>query len=613
MVVALKIVASPNMPDSLNVHEPVFVNTVGHCAGLVIFGFLLILLVKDARAPFRLRTLLPAIAAFLALLWNAGSLLVLSGIITVPAAAFSFSALSLMPAVLFSISLGDRSKWLQLLGWSASLLAVALHVSEPLLHTADTHRPALILIAVSFILLTVASAVGTQSPERTRIVSRIGGTMALLIFATSFIHFGETRIDQVWSQELAFHHAGIPLALFVVLQEQRFLLLDVIVRLVASAGLAAAFISLLFIANQQWHLQSLATSSPLYAGLCVVAACAAVVLFSELRVVLQRWLTHYVFRRRSLDATVRTLVNQTAANEPELLSSLAGVIADHAGAAGHRIQTHPSTNAEELLFPALSPRGEVLLPIRSSRGDGQTILLDRRTGGRRYLSEDLRDLGHLSLIAAGRLERFRSEESERLAAQAELRALHAQINPHFLFNSLNALYGTIPREAAGARRTVLNLADMFRYFLRTDRPVIPLSEEVRIVRAYLEIEQLRLGNRLSCTIDVDPQAMQVLIPALSIQPLIENAVRHGVAPKAGPGAVSLTVQCVPSGIRVQITDTGTGFADKQSSDNNGVGLENVRQRLRLNYGPAAELHISSGVAGTAVTFDVPDRATQCAL
>ena len=85
----------------------------------------------------------------------------------------------------------------------------------------------------------------------------------------------------------------------------------------------------------------------------------------------------------------------------------------------------------------------------------------------------------------------------RLVSQAELRALQSQINPHFLFNALNTLYGTIPREAAGARRMVLNLAEIFRYFLQSDKTFVPLAQEMQIVRAYLEVEQLRLGDRLS--------------------------------------------------------------------------------------------------------------------
>ena len=133
------------------------------------------------------------------------------------------------------------------------------------------------------------------------------------------------------------------------------------------------------------------------------------------------------------------------------------------------------------------------------------------------------------------LEQYRDLETRRLVAQAELRALQSQIHPHFLFNALNALYGIIPREARGARETVLNLADIFRYFLETKKTLVPLEEEMHIVKAYLDVERLRLGDKLRLEIDVTPEAQAVPIPILSIQPLVENAVKHGIAPLAGGG------------------------------------------------------------------------------
>ena len=178
-------------------------------------------------------------------------------------------------------------------------------------------------------------------------------------------------------------------------------------------------------------------------------------------------------------------------------------------------------------------------PCDSRTGDVRYLLLGRRHGGRRYLSEDLQSLCRLTTVILEQVERFRSLEMQRLVSQAELRALQSQINPHFLFNALNTLYGIIPRDASGARKTVLNLAEIFRYFLQSERSFIPLSEELEIVKAYLEIERLRLGPRLEVQIDVDDAALPVLIPILSIQPLVENAIKHGLSSKPGPGLLGL--------------------------------------------------------------------------
>jgi len=188
-------------------------------------------------------------------------------------------------------------------------------------------------------------------------------------------------------------------------------------------------------------------------------------------------------------------------------------------------------------------------------------------------------------------------------ARAELRALQAQIHPHFLFNAFNTLYGIIPKEARGARETVLNLADIFRYFLRQNQTFVTIREELAIIRAYLQIEGLRLGAKLASEIEIDPALEEAKIPLLSIQPLVENAVKHGIAPLAEGGRVRLRVVREGGALRVEVSDTGRGFQEKVGGA--GVGLENVRQRLRLCYGPDAELRIDSAATGSTVSFRIP--------
>ena len=185
---------------------------------------------------------------------------------------------------------------------------------------------------------------------------------------------------------------------------------------------------------------------------------------------------------------------------------------------------------------------EVIVPLRFSGAEVSFLLLGRRRGGQPYLSEDLKHLGQFATIVAGQVQAFRELELRRLADRAELRALQAQINPHFLFNALNTLYGLVPRQAAEAREMVVNLADVFRYFLRNEETTIPLEEELHIVEAYLQIETLRLGAKLRKEIQVDSEALRVPIPILSIQPLVENAVKHGVASNTEGGLVRLSVR-----------------------------------------------------------------------
>ena len=172
--------------------------------------------------------------------------------------------------------------------------------------------------------------------------------------------------------------------------------------------------------------------------------------------------------------------------------------------------------------------------------------------------------------------------------------------------SERAVWDVIPREAKGARDTVLNLADIFRYFLETRKTYLPLEQELSIIKAYLEIEQLRLGPKLRIEIDVAAEALTAPIPVLSIQPLVENAVKHGIAPRPDGGLVRIEARRDASGVlAIRVRDTGGGFAKPGTG---GIGLENVSRRLELCYGPEARLEIQSGVDGTEVSFQIPATA-----
>lgn len=211
-------------------------------------------------------------------------------------------------------------------------------------------------------------------------------------------------------------------------------------------------------------------------------------------------------------------------------------------------------------------------------------------------------------MVSEQVERFRHEALKRLLSEAELRALQSQINPHFLFNALNTIYGTIDRTSQQARRMVLNLAEILRYALQTDRQFIQLNEELKIVRAYLEIEKLRLGDRLEIAWSVSEASGSALIPVLSIQPLVENAVKHGISVKREKGIVRIFAEQRSAGLYIAVEDTGGGFqleGGMRDSKRTGVGLDNVRQRLKLYYGDDAELKIRSDTTGSLVSFIIP--------
>jgi two-component system LytT family sensor kinase len=254
-----------------------------------------------------------------------------------------------------------------------------------------------------------------------------------------------------------------------------------------------------------------------------------------------------------------------------------------------------------------APWVQAIAPLRFSRGDSLFFMLGARGGGRRYLSEDIELLDRMAAFICERIERARNSEMESLVSQAELRALQAQINPHFFFNALNTLYGSIPRESVIARQLVLNLADLFRMSFASERTSIRIEEELKIVRAYLEIEQLRLGDKLRIEIDVDDLALSAEVPVLSIQPLVENAVKHGAASRASGGFVRLSIRMAREAVLIKISNPGSFQPALEKTRGNGVGLANVRQRLALCFGSAGELTVESDDEITTVGFSVPAK------
>jgi two-component system LytT family sensor kinase len=227
-------------------------------------------------------------------------------------------------------------------------------------------------------------------------------------------------------------------------------------------------------------------------------------------------------------------------------------------------------------------------------------------------------------LLAMQLALAQMDQQARLAAEAELRALQAQINPHFFFNTLNTVVSYMRDDPEIARRLLLRLADLFRMNMHLSGQIIPFADEYQYIRDYLFIEQARFRDRLRVTYDIDPQVLKVGVPALSVQPLVENAVRHGIAPKNGPGTVEIRARLDLLLLRVHITvrDDGAGMPPERVAEivqsaptdaaprntRRGVALANVRERLRRLYGDACSLEIESTPGkGTTVHLRLPMR------
>jgi two-component system LytT family sensor kinase len=195
-------------------------------------------------------------------------------------------------------------------------------------------------------------------------------------------------------------------------------------------------------------------------------------------------------------------------------------------------------------------------------------------------------------------------------AEARLSALNAQLNPHFLFNTLHAVSSLVERDPRGVRRMIARLSELLRYTLDggTDQEVV-LSQEISFLERYLEIMQIRFQGQLEIDIDVADDARDALVPSLILQPLVENAVKHGVDKISAAGRIAITGRREMDRLVLAVSDNGPGPAKIEKLDDAGVGLANIRQRLEQLYGSGAVLTLAeSQGGGTVAAITMPFRS-----
>ncbi len=269
------------------------------------------------------------------------------------------------------------------------------------------------------------------------------------------------------------------------------------------------------------------------------------------------------------------------------------------------------------LTPPADPEGGLIAELHQHRASLGWVILETRPNCIPFMSDDRRLLQSLARTLGVVLENVRFREQEQqlrfLATRAELKALRAQINPHFLFNALNAIAGLIQDQPQLADDTVEQLAHVFRYTLRkSEKEWVRLDEEVEFITAYLRVEQARFGQRLQVEFDVDPAAGAIPVPAMSIQPLIENAIKYGASAAPGCGTVGVRAALRGDRLCVEVFDNGPGFPPGFSLDSpvDGHGLRNIMERLRGYYGDSAQLRWESAPQGTRVFLEIPAGAAK---
>ena len=208
----------------------------------------------------------------------------------------------------------------------------------------------------------------------------------------------------------------------------------------------------------------------------------------------------------------------------------------------------------------------------------------------------------LCLIEWLRLRHLSMQPSQ---AEGRLQALQARIRPHFLFNSLNTVLGLMRSDSRQAERTLENLADLFRVFMRDSRELVPLDEEVLLCKEYLSIEKLRLSDRLQVDWEIDDMPGDALLPSLLLQPLIENAVHHGIEPHSDPGRITINIAKSAERVRVEIVNPLPERPPARPG--NQMALSNVRERLALTFDVEGQLVLNTEEGLFRVTVQFPYR------
>jgi sensor histidine kinase YesM len=220
-----------------------------------------------------------------------------------------------------------------------------------------------------------------------------------------------------------------------------------------------------------------------------------------------------------------------------------------------------------------------------------------------WLGKDWEDKKIAQLMAR---EKIQSLSTEKQLAEAKLRLLQAQIEPHFLFNTLANVVSLIEPAPAKAQLMLENFIHYLRGSLAASRTVKgTFAQEKKLLTHYLELLKIRMGDRLTFTIDIEESILQEPLAPMLLQPIVENSIRHGLEPKVEGGTISIIAKRIDRDIQITITDTGLGFKPKNDS---GIGLDNLRQRLNVLYEAQAVLTISDNHPGTSVVIKIPSQA-----
>jgi len=623
------------------------IHLVGFTTGIVLYAMLAVMTLRHSAGEGTDETVnrIPLAAAILGLVWNVVGLVIYSlrdfgiGEPSPALVALAFAALGFLPAVVVDsamrpvASAGQRV--LVHLSYALSVVAGVMQGVGAARGVVPS-RAALITLTVGYAAVLVLVAFATR---RRAGWQRNLSTVVLAAFAVSALHLSHdaTQPDSPLVALLG-HHASLPLVLVILYQDYRFAFADLFLR----RALSLIVLICLAVALHVWVALPLAGSLDASGREGLIGTSVHVALWVATA------LTYPIIRRgvgQFVDVVIlgrldyRHVRDDVAfaisrVDTPQaILQQACAVLGQALGV--RTIRPRTDDTASPIAHPAVERPADphealdrALVRIPTNDAPQYTIEVAGLTGGRRLLSDDIALLESVASLVGRRIdgvrvtqERFdrgmREREILQLAAEAELRALRAQLNPHFLFNALTTIGYLLKSAPDRALGTLYRLTDLLRAVLR--RPpgeVVTLGEELEIVESYLAIERERFEERLTVRIDVPTALRAIPVLPLLVQPLVENAVKHGITPLKRGGTITVSASLdssddgrrSPPVLRITVADTGTGL-DRLTHDEHtgmGVGLRSIEQRLALHYGPAAALEITSAAGiGTRAELRIP--------
>jgi two-component system LytT family sensor kinase len=277
----------------------------------------------------------------------------------------------------------------------------------------------------------------------------------------------------------------------------------------------------------------------------------------------------------------------------------------HAGGERVHVEAHLACAS-----PDCPLRSGIFAPLLAQQQRiGTLIALYDRPGRMRL--EESRVVTEAAALVAALVQLSEVEAQAERLARAELRSLRAQISPHFIYNALAAVAASIRPRPAEARELLTEFAEFIRYAFATQRPYVTLADELGYVERYLRLEQARFAERMVVRVDVDPDILPATVPVLSVQPLVENAVRHGIEPRPEGGTLVIEGRSIGNDVQLSIRDDGCGITPEAAEralagEGRGIGLWNVQSRLRATFGDDYGLQVRpAATTGTEVIVTLP--------